>query len=529
MATETSAEDKPLDGTTNDHTYQPNNNNDNDNHPSPPPQHCCGRPVGRGGGGGGGSVAGCRCPSAAAAATAPPSAPASISSHLHQPLQPPPTTHHHQQQQLAVACCSAQDDFLSRRQSQFWRTNGFQRPLHAFQIASWFLFAADILIFYLVLIPAVDMVMKIVFGVVFLLLAVGVFVSAWQTTVVDPADPRAYCCETGTASQLFDVESSAYCDLCGTIDLRSKHCRACNKCVAVFDHHCKWLNNCVGKNNYRWFLVLVVLVGLMTLVILGLSIWVIVKESVYENAQVNWIDAYGYSSNVVVYFFSSLLILVNLPLFALDLQLLSLHLYLVQQRITTYEYITRRVHQDEVAGSTYIAPTDGNMTTEKRNVRLAICRGEKCWAEWIVLDRRKMKKARAKMKLGPASAPASEGEVAAAVTPAEHEWDIQEIRDATLVQPAAVQQRSAPCSSAGSFRPCERSSEGDDGRRRRREEGRLFGDLIGGGGGCWVAVCADTDNCDMLDSRDHSAEGRVADRSFVSSSSPSSYALDDVR
>jgi palmitoyltransferase len=48
------------------------------------------------------------------------------------------------------------------------------------------------------------------------------------------------------------------CATCATIKLpRSKHCDVCQRCVMVYDHHCPWINNCIGARNHAVFVLFV--------------------------------------------------------------------------------------------------------------------------------------------------------------------------------------------------------------------------------------------------------------------------------
>ncbi|KAL3309864.1 zinc finger, DHHC-type containing 12 [Cichlidogyrus casuarinus] len=47
-----------------------------------------------------------------------------------------------------------------------------------------------------------------------------------------------------------------YCKVCNLYKpLRAKHCDECKHCVVKFDHHCPWMNNCIGERNHRYFFV----------------------------------------------------------------------------------------------------------------------------------------------------------------------------------------------------------------------------------------------------------------------------------
>ncbi|ODV93980.1 hypothetical protein PACTADRAFT_4873 [Pachysolen tannophilus NRRL Y-2460] len=79
-----------------------------------------------------------------------------------------------------------------------------------------------------------------------------------------------------------------YCRTCKLLKIpRSKHCSTCDKCFLLFDHHCIWLNNCVGYYNYKWFILF--LISLCWCLIYGSHLCFTVLKNqllMYRNGQI---------------------------------------------------------------------------------------------------------------------------------------------------------------------------------------------------------------------------------------------------
>ncbi|KAG2317416.1 hypothetical protein Bca52824_020538 [Brassica carinata] len=168
-----------------------------------------------------------------------------------------------------------------------------------------------------------------------------------------------------------DSSVGLYCMLCNSeVHKSSKHCRSCDKCVVGIDHHCKWLNNCVGRKNYMTFVSLMTACLLWLIIEAAVGIAVIVRVFAdKKRMETEIVDRLGSSFSLApLAAVVGVCTVVTSPACYHLSQLLFFHTLLIKKGLTTYDYLlamramSEAPAADEEIQSVLYSPT-GSATT----------------------------------------------------------------------------------------------------------------------------------------------------------------------
>ena len=123
---------------------------------------------------------------------------------------------------------------------------------------------------------------------------------------------------------------------------RSNHCSDCDNCTLRFDHHCPWIGGCVGKRNYIYFFIFLVLLNLKNFYLLIFSIIHIFK--VYLNVSEKEKEKKSWVSHKLITVIPSLFtIILIVATMAFTTGLIIYHIKLILSNVTTKEEIKKLI------------------------------------------------------------------------------------------------------------------------------------------------------------------------------------------
>eukprot|EP00439_Symbiodinium_sp_Y106_P054734 s1875_g7.t1 len=168
-----------------------------------------------------------------------------------------------------------------------------------------------------------------------------------------------------------------FCNTCCIVrPPRSSHCSDCDNCVLRFDHHCPFVNNCVGQRNYHYFfgfITCVMLLATMVMPALALHLFNPDQDKAMKNAAK--IDK---SMSLLFYAMCGVGALVTFAAF-LSMVLWLYHLFLIVTRQTTKEFRKGIANIDE-------EPT------------LCAARGPQLFDPWALVDPKDLGNAKSKRR-----------------------------------------------------------------------------------------------------------------------------------
>lgn len=107
---------------------------------------------------------------------------------------------------------------------------------------------------------------------------------------------------------------------------RCSHCSVCNTCIETFDHHCPWVNNCIGRRNYRHFFFFLIFLSIHMITIF---IWCLLYVLDHKNELRE-------RDSVIALVILGIIIILFIPIIGLT----GFHVILVARGRTTNEQVT---------------------------------------------------------------------------------------------------------------------------------------------------------------------------------------------
>ena len=236
------------------------------------------------------------------------------------------------------------------------KDHGLKCPLHPQQIMTWVVMFVLVLTFYAFLVPGtyfIGTAFSIIISLLYLGLLIAVGFNATKATITDPTDRNVLYerqwRKEGTQAEEND-ELEFFWDVCEAfVHERTKHWGDCNRCSDLFDHHCKWLNNWIGGKNYAYFLILISILLVQTLVFMLISLIFVITAIVDKNSFQKGFQKF-YATDLNRFGLAAYLILINVVwalIVFFTISLIILHIKLKKIGLTAYEYIVFKEERED--------------------------------------------------------------------------------------------------------------------------------------------------------------------------------------
>jgi len=149
---------------------------------------------------------------------------------------------------------------------RFWRIKDICGMFCVF--FTWLLiFYAEFVVLRVILYSHPNKIFAVVNGIIFQSLAFLALSSHLRTMLTDPgAVPRGNATKENIQLMGFEEGQVIFkCPKCCSIKPeRAHHCSVCQRCIKKMDHHCPWVNNCVGEHNQKFFVLFTFYIGLIS-------------------------------------------------------------------------------------------------------------------------------------------------------------------------------------------------------------------------------------------------------------------------